>query len=166
MGYIVERKTLKSIIKDLQKQKEKVVFTTGAFDLLHFGQIEFLKKSRGNKILIVGVESDERIAYYKGKKPIIPLIERVKIISSISFVDFVYPITDKEHSQAYYLKLYDELSPSIITYGRNYAAEDKIKEEATYFKNIRFKKVTHRYDKIQSTTKIIDKILSHRGQED
>jgi len=50
------------------------------------------------------------------------------------------------------------LQPSIVTYGRQYGGENIIQSAEEYFTDIKFKRVTHKYDKLQSTTKIIDKI--------
>jgi len=70
-----------------------VVYTYGAFDLLHPGHINMLKtaKSYGDK-LIVGVVSDDAIKKLKGKnRPIQKQEDRIKIVSSLKCVDRVMP---------------------------------------------------------------------------
>lgn len=160
MGYILEKNTITEVIKQLKKSGNKIVFTHGAFDLFHVGQLEFLRKCKEKgQILIVALESDARISLYKGTdRPVIPLDQRLGIVSRVQGVDFAFPISGKEFTIQYYLKLYDELQPSIVTYGRQYGGENIIQSAEEYFTDIKFKRVTHKYDKLQSTTKIIDKI--------
>lgn len=161
MGHIVTRKTLKDLIFDIKKSTDKVVFTHGAFDILHIGHIEFLRKSKEKgQVLVVGVDSDKRIYTYKGiKRPIIPLDHRLRIISKFEYVDFVMPLTELDLSDDYFTKLYDDLAPNLVTFGKNFFAEKDLVERQKYLSNIKFKKIIHDYSDIQSTTKIIDKIV-------
>lgn len=68
-----------------------VVLTYGTFDLFHLGHVRLLKraKSLGDK-LVVGVSSDE-FNQIKGKSSIMPYEHREEIVSSIRFVDQVFP---------------------------------------------------------------------------
>lgn len=67
---------------------EKVVFTSGSWDLFHVGHLNVLERSKalGNR-LIVGVSTDELIADYKGMPPVIPFEERLAIVASVGCVD-------------------------------------------------------------------------------
>lgn len=77
---------------------ETVVYTAGAFDLLHIGHLRILQNAAalGDK-LIVGVSTDELIKQYKGIRPTIPYDERREIVAAIRGVDLVVPqhTTDK-----------------------------------------------------------------------
>ena len=66
-----------------------VVYTSVVCDLLHIGHINLFKKAKelGDK-LIVGVISDEGVSRYK-RTPIIPLEQRIAIISALKYVDIV-----------------------------------------------------------------------------
>ena len=70
------------------KKKIIIGYTTGVFDLFHFGHVNILKKSKSlcDK-LIVGVSKDKLVLKYK-KLPIIPEKERLKIVQSIKYVDY------------------------------------------------------------------------------
>jgi glycerol-3-phosphate cytidylyltransferase len=46
--------------------------------------------------LIVGVSTDELIEKEKGKRPVIPFEERMKVVQAIGLVDEVIPQTDKD----------------------------------------------------------------------
>lgn len=160
MGYILDKKTTIEVSKSLKNLNEKVIFTHGAYDLFHIGHLEFLKLSkRVGDILIVGLESDERIAMYKDiKRPVIPLVQRIRILSKIEYVDFVFPIIEKKFDHEYYLKLYDKLKPNEVTFGGMYGARKTIEIASQTFSDISFTQISHQYDCIQSTTKIIDHI--------
>ena len=67
----------------------KRVMTYGTFDLLHYGHINILKRSKSlGDYLIVGLSSDE-FNELKGKKSVMSYEERKEIIESIRYVDKV-----------------------------------------------------------------------------
>jgi glycerol-3-phosphate cytidylyltransferase len=66
-------------------------YTSGVYDLFHIGHLNLLKNAKGMcDKLIVGVTTDD-LSLYKGKKPLIPLQDRVEIIRGIRYVDAVVP---------------------------------------------------------------------------
>lgn len=73
----------------------KVVYTTGAFDLLHVGHLNRLRDARslGDK-LIVGIMSDEFIRRSKNREPIIPERDRAELLMALSCVDEVVIVPD------------------------------------------------------------------------
>jgi len=77
--------------KTLFNQTNITVLTYGTFDLLHYGHIEILKRSKalGTK-LIVGVSSDD-FNKGKGKESILPFVKRKELLESIDYVDVVIP---------------------------------------------------------------------------
>ena len=65
------------------------VMTYGTFDLLHYGHINILKRSKSlGDYLIVGLSSDE-FNELKGKKSVMSYEERKEILESIRYVDKV-----------------------------------------------------------------------------
>jgi len=76
---------------------KKVVFTNGVFDILHKGHIEVLKYSKSlGDVLIVGINSDVSVKKIKGQnRPILNLENRISILNSMRYVDFVIPFDDK-----------------------------------------------------------------------
>lgn len=69
----------------------KRVFVNGTFDILHIGHIELLRyaKSLGD-ILIVGIDSDERVSSLKGPgRPVNSQYERFTMLDSLKPVDVV-----------------------------------------------------------------------------
>ncbi|WP_461172299.1 adenylyltransferase/cytidyltransferase family protein [Arthrobacter sp. Z1-9] len=71
---------------------QKVGYAGGAFDLFHIGHLNLLKHARGQcDYLVAGVVDDDLVELLKGKRPVIPLAERLEIVSSIKFVDEARP---------------------------------------------------------------------------
>lgn len=69
----------------------RVVWTNGAFDLLHSGHVKTLgaAKSLGD-LLVVGVNSDASVRRAKGAdRPVLPLEERITLVGALEAVDVV-----------------------------------------------------------------------------
>ena len=63
-------------------------YAAGAFDLFHVGHLNLLRHAKTQcDFLIAGVVSDELLERNKGRRPVIPLIERLEIVESVQFVD-------------------------------------------------------------------------------
>ncbi len=75
-----------------------IVYTVGTFDLLHVGHLALLKycKSLGS-VLAVGVASDGVVNSYKPNVPVIPLEERMEMLSALRCVDIVRPYNELEY---------------------------------------------------------------------
>jgi len=96
-----------------EKRKYKRMYTSGCFDIFHYGHLNILKKSKELcDYLIVGVSTDELIAKEKGKKPIIPFEERMKVIQAIGLVDEVIAQEDKNKQ-----KIVDQFQIDAISVG-------------------------------------------------
>lgn len=77
-------------------KKYKRLYTSGCYDLFHYGHLNIFKKSKELcEQLIVGVSTDELIEREKGARPVIPYEERAKIVEAIKYVDEVIPQEDK-----------------------------------------------------------------------
>jgi cytidyltransferase-like protein len=75
-----------------QHQNEKIVLTSGSFDLLHVGHLRYLKavKDLGN-IVVVMLSGDDRIRARKGReRPIIPENDRAQMLNALKAVDYVF----------------------------------------------------------------------------
>ena len=67
-----------------------VGYAPGAYDMFHVGHLNILRQAKQHcDHLIAGVVSDEMCELTKGKTPVVPLAERMEIVSHISFVDEV-----------------------------------------------------------------------------
>jgi glycerol-3-phosphate cytidylyltransferase len=67
-------------------------YTQGTYDMFHIGHLNLLRNAKRKcDYLIVGVNTDELIQSYKKKDAIVPLEERMAIVSSLRFVNEVIP---------------------------------------------------------------------------
>ena len=66
----------------------RVGYAAGAFDLFHIGHLNLLRRAKSHcDFLIAGVVSDELLERRRGRSALIPLAERVEIVSAIDVVD-------------------------------------------------------------------------------
>lgn len=66
--------------------KQKKVFVSGCFDLLHGGHVAFFKTAASYGDLYVSIGRDENLLLLKGKKPVFSEQERLYIVKSIRYV--------------------------------------------------------------------------------
>lgn len=139
------------LIKELKKQGKKIVFTNGCFDIIHSGHIKLLKKCRElGDVVVVGINSDESVRRLKGnQRPINKLKDRIYVISSIRYVDYVIPF-----SQDTPYELIKSIKPDILVKGGDYKKKDVVGREFAG------KVVIVNLLKGRSTTNIIEKILN------
>ena len=98
-----------------------MVFTNGVFDLLHTGHITLLEAARAEgDALIVGVNRDASVRRLgKGPdRPIVPEMERARVIAALAAVDCVV-LFDEDTP----LELIRRLRPDVLVKGADYAPE-------------------------------------------
>lgn len=73
----------------------KVVgYAPGVYDMFHIGHLEILRRAKSHcDFLVAGVVSDDMAAAAKGRRPVIPLPERLEIVRHIDYVDDVHAET-------------------------------------------------------------------------
>ncbi len=131
------------------------MLANGCFDLIHVGHIRYLKESkkRGN-ILVVAVNSDSSIRQLKGEgRPILKEKERVEIISSFYFVDYITVFEEKTVE-----KILLALKPDFQAKGSDYTQETVPEKEtvASYGGKI----AISGGPKIRSTSQLIREIAA------
>jgi D-beta-D-heptose 7-phosphate kinase/D-beta-D-heptose 1-phosphate adenosyltransferase len=85
-------------VEHLRGLRQKIVLTSGTFDLLHIGHMRYLEQAAFHgDILIVGVDSDEKTRKRKGEdRPVVPESERIEMLTHSRYVDLVYVKEDSE----------------------------------------------------------------------
>ena len=88
---IISRQSLSLKAKQLRKQRKKIVFTNGCFDILHAGHVQYLEKAKNlGDILVVGLNSEQSVHRLKGKsRPINSQKDRAQVLAGLSSVDLV-----------------------------------------------------------------------------
>ena len=112
--------TLKTQRQDWSKANERVVFTNGCFDIMHYGHVQYLAQAadQGDK-LIVALNSANSIQKLKGpNRPINADETRFHIMASLQFVDAVV-----EFDQDTPYDLIKSISPDVLVKGGDWAPE-------------------------------------------
>jgi rfaE bifunctional protein nucleotidyltransferase chain/domain len=113
---ITTRNDLSSIRK--RHANQKLVLTSGTFDLLHVGHLNYLEtvKQYGDHVIIL-LSSDNRVKARKGpSRPIINEGERARILDSLKVIDYVFidPSTLKpDETDLIHSKILQELQPDL-----------------------------------------------------
>lgn len=110
-------------IENIANSVQPLVFTSGCFDLLHPGHVDFLSKSieiarKKNPAakLFVAIHSDKAIAKMKGKdRPIISELQRAFMLDSLRCVDYTYIWPGWENI----IDLVDMLKPKFLATTQN-----------------------------------------------
>ena len=89
--FIPEYERLGELVVYWKKLGLRIVLTSGTFDLFHVGHAQYLEKAKAlGDVLIIGVDSDEKVKKRKGPtRPIVPEGERVRILSHCRHADVI-----------------------------------------------------------------------------
>lgn len=144
---------LQQKIVDWKKDGDKIVFTNGCFDILHFGHVDYLEKAakKGGK-LIVGLNTDNSVRKLKGaQRPINKEYARSRMLSALSFVDAVISFGEDTPYD-----LIKALKPTVLIKGSDYLAENIVGADIVHSSGGRVETI----DLVDgySTTTIIDKL--------
>ena len=70
-------------------------YVSGSFDMFHIGHLNLIRRAKERcDYLVAGVLTDENIANYKKKWPVIPLKDRMEIVGALKYVDEVDATTE------------------------------------------------------------------------
>jgi glycerol-3-phosphate cytidylyltransferase len=134
----------------------KIIYTSGAFDLAHFGHLNILKKAKSmGDYLIVGISTDELIAKYKGIKPVVCYKDRLAIIKEFKCVDKVI-----KQARFFDVKQLREYNICAIVLGDDWKNKSFPELDAC-IKELNIKIIYVPYTKRLSTSKIKEKIIKH-----
>ena len=116
MGKIIAVKDLPTILTHIKKTEKSIVLAGGCFDIIYFGHIKFIQKSKKiGDVLILLLESDERVKLLKGvNRPYFQQKERAQVLAAINNVDYIVllpPIQEDKN----YEKLVKIIRPDIIS---------------------------------------------------
>lgn len=151
---ITSKLELESQLKNWRSQDQKIVFTNGCFDLLHFGHIDYLAKARdlGDR-LIIGLNTDASISRIKGpSRPVKDQMSRAHILAAIQFVDAVI-FFDEETP----IELISWLKPDVLVKGSDYTIKGIIGHELVLENGGEVKTIS--FVEGFSSSKLIDKII-------
>ena len=145
--------TVRTRVSFHQRQRRRVVFTNGCFDILHRGHVDYLNRAKAmGDVLVVGLNSDESVRRLKGDhRPINPLEDRARVLSALSCVDHLVAFDGDTAAE-----LITALRPDIYVKGGDYTEE--MLPEAPLVRAVGGVVEIVPYLEDRSTTAIIDRI--------
>ncbi len=124
---IVGRRVLKAQLARRRQRGERIVFTSGCFDLLHVGHLRGFEQARsfGDR-LVVGVNRDRRVRELKGpRRPVVPERQRAELIAGLECVDWV--VLFGEDTAAALIRA---LQPDVVCKGGDWRGQATPEQEA------------------------------------
>ena len=151
---ILNRENLAERLEKERRAGKTVVFTNGCFDLLHVGHTRYLNYARSlGDVLVVALNTDESIRMFKGpNRPLLTLDERLRIIASLSAVDYVTWFDERDPRA-----IIKELRPQVHVKGGNYDMSEIIEYDVV--KEIGGEVILAPCIEGNSTTSIIERVV-------
>jgi len=127
LGCVISQDELILRRAEWKRNGKRVVFASGAFDLLHPGHVRLIEQARSHgDVLVVGIESETnsrgRTDAQRGSSGLLitPSAERVEIIAALGAVDFAVEFDPNSSPQ-----FATRLAPDVIVLGGNPASDKK-----------------------------------------
>jgi len=91
LGQVVLQEELILHVERARRNKRRVVFTNGCFDLLHPGHIRCFEQARElGDLLVVAINTDASVRRIKGAgRQVVPERERAEVLAALAAVDYV-----------------------------------------------------------------------------
>jgi rfaE bifunctional protein nucleotidyltransferase chain/domain len=127
LGCVISQDQLILRRAEWKRNGKRVVFASGAFDLLHPGHVRLIEQSRSHgDVLVVGIESEANSRDRRGSQPglpgllITPSAERAEVVAALAAVDFAVEF-DPNSSPPFVTRL----APDVVVLGGNPASDKK-----------------------------------------
>lgn len=165
MAKIISFRTACQLSKKLQKQGHKVIFTSGCFDILHIGHVEFFNKVRRwggrDSTIFVGLDTDEYVRLNKQRlfftQPV-----RAKTLASLQQIDYVVLLNERvlATTSNSFIKRYQKIKPDVVVFGNTEAEIVKAIKKDAKVTGCKFKHLPHRY-KLETSSYIAKILQTH-----
>ena len=137
--------------KDLSKYQNKLILVDGCFDPIHAGHIDYFRFSAGlGHPLLCNLENDCYIRDFKKREPFLPEKQRLVILDSIKFINFVHLQTAATYS------VLNNLKPLIFVKGADWKKKKLPSDELKICQRIGIK-IIYMKKNLDSSTRILEK---------
>ena len=111
---------------DFKRHGQKIVFTNGCFDVLHFGHVHYLLQAKKlGDILVIGLNSDDSVRRLKGpRRPINGENERAFVLAALVCVDYVTLFEEDTPEE-----LIKVVRPDVLVKGGDYTLDNIVGAE-------------------------------------
>ena len=120
-GKVMDWRSARQAVRQWQQAGERVVFTNGCFDLLHYGHLHYLAQARdlGDR-LVIGLNAAASVRRLKGPhRPINDETTRRHLLAALAFVDAVVAFEEDTP-----LVLIKTLLPDVLVKGGDWKPAD------------------------------------------
>lgn len=154
----VRQHDLTELHDKLKEKGKRVVFTAGAWDILHVGQARYLEEAKKfGDVLVVGVSSNAAIRAVKGEgKPILDEKVRLEMLTYLRCVDLVTLIPEPSCQPTLALLKPDVFVTVKEEWNGDYKESREYKTVVKYGGEV---KIVDRQSPYISTTKIIQRAV-------
>jgi glycerol-3-phosphate cytidylyltransferase len=133
-----------------------VGYASGVFDMFHVGHLNILRRARLEcDYLIAGVTTDDACERIKGKRPVVPLHERMEIVQNIRFVDQAVPDDTEDKINMWYALQFD-----VMFKGNDWEGTERGDRMVAQFAEVGVKVIFLPYTPETSSTMLRDVITS------
>ena len=142
-------------------RKRNVGYAFVVGDLLHYGQLHFLKECKNHcDFLIVGVYTDELTETYK-RRPIIPFEERIELIQALKSVDMVVTVHNRDCTPMLRKLADDGWKIKYLFHGTDWdpSVDKDLQVSKEYMESVGGELIQPDYYEGRTTTSIIKEIL-------
>ena len=120
MNKILSRQEVATLREELRARGQKVGFTSGVFDLIHPGHVEYLEKAKALcDVLFVGLNSDSSVKEYKDPlRPINGESNRAIVLAGLQSVNYLFIFNERNNN-----KNIELLKPDLYIKAGDYSKE-------------------------------------------
>ena len=124
---IIPRAEVSALGAELRRERRRIAFANGCFDLLHVGHVRYLQGARDQAdVLVVGVNSDRTVAALKGPgRPLLPAEARAELVAALECVGYVVVFDELT-----VVGVLQDLRPDVHCKGTDYTEETVPEREA------------------------------------
>lgn len=114
---LYSRRAIVQLANRLKKNRKKVVFTNGCFDILHAGHVQYLERAKKfGDVLILGLNSDISTRRLKGAgRPINTQKDRATVLAGLACVDYITIFNEDTPA-----RLIQSISPDVLVKGSDW----------------------------------------------